>query len=358
MPRSLSLRIAAAQLLDQLMRFTASAEADSSGQPEKLARVVNALSRLTREALSLQKYRDALAKTAATELAERDPDRDLADEELRLLVNKMDRTFKVARPNLDAILNGTPDRKRRQPPSPSSSVSSPANPTPSIEHPGSAQLGDSPESKIKIQNSKIASDCSSRPDEAVFFDPTQHASNGTKPPPINTPVHPGANDTPPSRTASTVSESAALINTPIHRGANDAPPSPTVSTVSEPAHSQAPPDPAQSKTEIQIPQQSTQPLPAEHCLQCGDPLPPLLPDGSRPSPWCACGGPIAAPPGFSIRELCPYCSAPIPVHGYNTKRWSGTCSECKQNLPPLDPNAPLKWLLPTSEFQERARNLH
>jgi lambda repressor-like predicted transcriptional regulator len=93
----------------------------------------------------------------------------------------------------------------------------------------------------------------------------------------------------------------------------------------------------------------------EHCLHCGDPLPPLLPDRTRPSPWCvACRSPIAAPPGFSIRELCPVCAAPIPVHGYNIKRWSGQCPECSTNLPNLDVNAPLKWLPPASELQSLA----
>jgi len=99
------------------------------------------------------------------------------------------------------------------------------------------------------------------------------------------------------------------------------------------------------------------PHPEEHCLTCGNRLPALLPDGTRPSPWCACGSPIAAPPGLSIRERCPYCSAPVPVHGWNIKRLHGRCLDCDQNLPPLSETAPLKWLLPDSEWQQRARDL-
>jgi hypothetical protein len=94
------LRIAASQMVDQLMRFTAvSPEApDTEGQPEIFARLVNALSRLTREALNFQKYRDASAKAAAVRLKQLDLDRDLSDNEFDLLVNKMDQVFKVARP--------------------------------------------------------------------------------------------------------------------------------------------------------------------------------------------------------------------------------------------------------------------
>jgi hypothetical protein len=131
------LRIAAAQMFDQLMRFTAASQAGTSDQSEKFARLVNALSRLTREAIAFQKYRDALAK-AIVELKQRDPDRDLAAKELLMLVNKMDQTFKVARPELAQLLQ-TQDSIRRgdqaeaansQPHTPSShSASPPANST-------------------------------------------------------------------------------------------------------------------------------------------------------------------------------------------------------------------------------------
>ena len=71
------LRIAASQMFDQLMLFDAANQASdgSTNHAEKFARLVNALSRLTREALSFQKYRD----TTAAKLAQLDPDRELAD---------------------------------------------------------------------------------------------------------------------------------------------------------------------------------------------------------------------------------------------------------------------------------------
>src|SRR5262249_36062266 len=46
------LRIAASQMFDQLMRFNVASETGASDQPEKFARLVNALSRLTRQALA------------------------------------------------------------------------------------------------------------------------------------------------------------------------------------------------------------------------------------------------------------------------------------------------------------------
>ncbi|HSU53477.1 MAG TPA: hypothetical protein VLT36_05425, partial [Candidatus Dormibacteraeota bacterium] len=187
---------------------------------------------------------------------------------------------------------------------------------------------DSTQSKIEIQNSKIASDCSSRPDEAVFLDPTQHASNGTKPPPINTPVHPRANDAPPPSTVSTVSESAALINTPIDRGANDAPPSPTVSTVSEPAHSQAPPDSTQSKIEIQ---NSKIPQIPELCPGCQHELPEPTPDGQRPRPECWFCGRRLLPPNT---ELCPGCRQALPSLALSGERPYENCTLCGFRLSP------------------------
>jgi len=57
------LRLAASQMFDQLMRFSASADTTASkGQPEQFSRLVNALSRLTREALAFQNTARPLPK--------------------------------------------------------------------------------------------------------------------------------------------------------------------------------------------------------------------------------------------------------------------------------------------------------
>src|SRR5438445_7143744 len=65
--------------------------------PSNYTRLLNALSRLAREAFVMKKYRDYCAKTQAAELKQLDPDRDLSDREYELLIRKMDQVFKVRR---------------------------------------------------------------------------------------------------------------------------------------------------------------------------------------------------------------------------------------------------------------------
>jgi hypothetical protein len=93
------LRFAAAQMLDQLMALAPANPANGGGtQPETLARLVNALSRLTREALAFQKYHDLCAKTVALELKKLDPNREFNDREDQILTERMDKFFKKRRP--------------------------------------------------------------------------------------------------------------------------------------------------------------------------------------------------------------------------------------------------------------------
>ncbi len=89
------LRLAAAYMLDQLTRLAAFA---SNTQPETFARLVNALSRLNREALSLQKYRDASARDAQHELKQYEPDRDLTHNDHDLFRKKVEEFFRVKLP--------------------------------------------------------------------------------------------------------------------------------------------------------------------------------------------------------------------------------------------------------------------
>jgi len=263
------LRVAAAQMLDQLMRFgTALNTGDPQGQPETLARLANALSRLSREALAFQKYRDACAKTLAAELKRLDPSRELSDREHEIIAQRCD----------DFFLK--PRRKPR-----------PTPPVPSVP------LTDPLAHSLATPSAPL-----------VPGNPIQH-----QPSSIQQPVP------------------VPLTDSPTHPLTPPVVPVPLTDSL---AHSLTPP-----------------PAP-EHCLHCGDPLPPLLPDGQRPSPWCAgCKYPICGDPGFSIREFCPSCEAAVPVHGYNVKRLSNICSECHTRLPDLDPNAPLTWLPLNSPFQ-------
>ena len=69
-----------------------------SEDPLKYIRFINVFARLVREIVHLRKFRDASTKVAAGELKNLNPDRDLSDNEYALLVDKMDKVFKVARP--------------------------------------------------------------------------------------------------------------------------------------------------------------------------------------------------------------------------------------------------------------------
>ena len=67
------------------------------GNARAFANLVHALARACRETTNIEKYREACAKAVATELKQLNVDRDLSDREYELLVNKMDKIFKVAR---------------------------------------------------------------------------------------------------------------------------------------------------------------------------------------------------------------------------------------------------------------------
>jgi hypothetical protein len=85
------LQTAAAQIYDLLDRFTPADIAGSlADEPDRYIRMVNSLSRLTREALSIQKYSDARARAALREL---DPNRELDQNETRSIVRRVDKLF-------------------------------------------------------------------------------------------------------------------------------------------------------------------------------------------------------------------------------------------------------------------------
>ena len=68
-----------------------------ASDPRSYARIVNSLSRLSKENLNLQKHREAAAKAAASELKKLDPNRELSDREHEILVQRMDDFFKKPR---------------------------------------------------------------------------------------------------------------------------------------------------------------------------------------------------------------------------------------------------------------------
>ncbi len=85
------LQTAAAQIYDLLGHFTPAALGQNlADEPEKYTRIINALSRLAREALALQKYQDACAEARRAMEPMKDPHRKLTDDERRAIVAKVD----------------------------------------------------------------------------------------------------------------------------------------------------------------------------------------------------------------------------------------------------------------------------
>jgi hypothetical protein len=105
-----ALQLAVTRLFLALRRLEAPGPND---KPEVIARtfsgLVHALSRASREATNLEKYREACAAAVAAQLKQLNVDRDLSDAEYELLVKKMDQVFKVPRrPPQPQPKNGSP----------------------------------------------------------------------------------------------------------------------------------------------------------------------------------------------------------------------------------------------------------
>jgi hypothetical protein len=86
-----AISVAAKQLYSAIDSFTPETLKQSLlDKPEEYVRLINALSRVSREALTFQKYRDACL-AARTELAKlRDPDRQLTENETAAIIDKVD----------------------------------------------------------------------------------------------------------------------------------------------------------------------------------------------------------------------------------------------------------------------------
>lgn len=83
-----NLHIAATQLIQDLIH---KGEALLADQPEHYVSVVNSITRLSREALCFQKYREACALARAELDKLRDPDRELTQQETLAIVDRLDR---------------------------------------------------------------------------------------------------------------------------------------------------------------------------------------------------------------------------------------------------------------------------
>ena len=124
------LQTAAAQIYDLLDRFTLDRVAATiTEEPDKYIRMINSLSRLTREALAIQKYTDVRARAALRQL---DAHRKLDEHETRAIVRKVDEILGLAPASAPPSDDESPSP---QPPCASPSPKPPANPSPAPSAP-------------------------------------------------------------------------------------------------------------------------------------------------------------------------------------------------------------------------------
>ncbi len=260
-----ALRIATAQMFDQLMRFSAAMNtAGSTDQPEteKLARLVNALSRLTREALAFQKYRDATTNAVQGKCPNSSDE--VSEEQRQMILDYA-----------DDILGAKAYRRRRDPKPSVEQRAPPAAPTvgqclsPGASHSLSASQGGQ-----LLQHNRSSQSSEALPEILPLpegegrgeGEATGELERCTK-----TEMHLVSPVSVPTSTSDSPADSnSATPNTPDEHPATPIPAPPV-----------APPEP-----------------PVELCRGCGAPLPPLLPSGERPNRYCtaSCGTPAPPPP--------------------------------------------------------------
>ena len=78
---------------------------------------------------------------------------------------------------------------------------------------------------------------------------------------------------------------------------------------------------------------------AERCHHCHSDLPPLLPDGQRPSPFCWCCRTALHSP-HNRHLYCPSCGCDLRIIIVNDQRTLSICPCCETPLPPWAPPDP------------------
>ncbi len=312
------LRLAASQMFDQLMRFSATANAaDSKGQPEQFSRLVNALSRLTREALAFQKYRAATAKENTLELKRLDPNRKSSEKERDVVLHLWRDFFG------HDLTQSDPNDAETAPAPPEAVEASP---------------------QIEIQKSKVKN-----PDVR----PAENETLESKQAPI--PIVPIK--TPTSKIKST--DRAPVAGIESHKEAAPRPIKTPKSKIENPLAKTGSPtatgaNPGEAplaqikiqKSEFKIPEAAPaienqnskfkNPAP-ESCLECSSPLPALRPDGGRPSKFCPICCFQLPPPGSCVErsiEKCANCRANLPRVLPTGERPLDHCHHCGSALPP------------------------
>jgi hypothetical protein len=313
-----ALRIAGAQMLDYFMRLGVGSETagpPSQSQTDQLSRLCNALSRLSREAVHFQKYRDEIAKAVAVELKRLNPKRELSDAEDATIMDALDDFLKRPRRKRHDSGNGAPG---------AAPLSQPGTPPP-------------PSTKNGLQQSATS-------DQAITPPPlvAPVAPKSVKAEPAGNVRPPGSNEkqpraTPPALPSPNPNAGPPAIPAPplpLPKIAGPAPVevvkslAPPVIQVPTPPVIQVPALPSSSASPSSSPAAACAP---EFCPSCQALLPELLPTGERPFPGCwRCGQRLLEP----NTELCPGCRCPLPKLAPDGQRPHVDCRLCGTILPP------------------------
>jgi len=297
------------ELLRDLCQNTTDRKSDS----DKYVRVANSLARLSRSVLHLQQYRDTAAKEKAIQLKRLDHKRDFSGTEREGVLDCADDLFgfkSARRLQAEGLI-------RHEPMQPSNHIGI-ANDTPEHALPISSSGGERWGEEVP---SSQPNGSATAPSESPSQISNPEISNSHPPAPTNgsdptngVPVHPAAISLP-STGGEGRGEEVQIPNSEISNPQSAAP------------------------SQISNPEISNSPL--EHCLECAAPLPPLLPNGTRPANNCPNCNFALAPPGTCVEpsiEQCPICRANLPRLLPNGQRPSIYCHHCTTNLPP--PNGP------------------
>jgi hypothetical protein len=199
--------------------------------PANYTRLLNALARLSREGMCIRKFIDTVAEARAALAPMKDPKRELSDEDRRAIVRHVDEVLGLASP-----MPQTPVLEPPGDPNPDPLRFPDGEPVPLTSEHEHGAIEPAPLSSMPPEG------------ETKVIDLV----------PISGPV---ASDEPPQIIAEGPLAPSEL--------SQDQPPADLAATQSDPPHDHA----------------TTAPAP-ESCERCGTELPPLLPSGERPDPWC------------------------------------------------------------------------
>ena len=302
--------------------FRALKDPTTRTDPLNHIRTLNALARLNREALSLRKYSDLRADQAAAHIKIVEGSRSADDYRNSFLVGFETVTgIKPADGPIGPDLNDYPAR-----PAESASSSSSSSSTPQSAE-GGRRGGEipSPRGPQNAERSSLVG---------------QQTGGG-----LGKPLGQGEGEL----AAPVAPESTE--GRPVAPKSNEAGSSSSSSSASS-SNPQSKIQNQNSKIDAPAPQLSTSQ--AELCYSCSVPLPPLKPDGTRPSRTCPGCHTRLYQPGTTF-DHCPVCDAFQPILPTD-ERHSSNCERCHQMLPP--PGQHYLTQYPNCDIQLRNFDLH